>query len=276
MKYRIVTARFVLAFTVVFSFVVCGISESVMGDTPPVANTATDTKVVAKPESTSTKTQTLEEVEALIESRWSKLKSIKANLLTTSFANSEVVKVDTTARGTLVYMKQKGQKYFLKDIKTRGTRTPPGHIERKIDTHAKYICSGDTCYYVYLNDPKPDKVYKSEVESVETDFGGQGFIDYIHRNHVPSLRPSMVFEGEKVFVIQAVGKPDSSYVGQNIIAFVSEKTGMVHRIAIEMGGKERQLTTTYRDVEVNPEVDPKIFDYTPSVEATMVQKYMKK
>jgi len=274
MKHRIVTARLVLAFSIVLSFAACGVGEANMGDTPPAAEKASASK--AKEESKVAANKALEEAEAIIVSRWSKLKSIKANILTTSLADAAVGKVDTTTRGTIVYLRRDGQNYFLKDLKTRGTRTPTGHIPRHIDTHANYICSGKACYYVYFNDPKPDKVFKSLVDTVETDFGGQGFFDFLRRNHIPSLLPSKVFEGEKVFVIQAIGKPDTPYVSQIIKAYVSEKTGMVRRIFTEVRGELRELTTTYRNVEVNPTVDPKIFDYTPSVEARVIKKVIAK
>ncbi len=271
MKYRIKASQSVLTFFLIFSCIACGISEGATGDTPPVTEKKTAPKVADKTDSAPT--QTIVDVQAIIVSRWSKIKTLKANLITNNTVSDVGLgKLDTVARGTLNYMRHNGQNYIQKDIKTRGTQTVPGHIERKVDSHALYVCKAKTCYFAYLNDPKPDKVYQSDVESVEVDFGGQGLFNYLNRNHIPDILPSTTFEGEKVFVIQAVGKPDTSFVGQKILVYVSEKTGMLRRQSIEWAAVDRQFSTTYRNVEVNPKIDPKIFDYTPSVKARMIQK----
>jgi len=270
MKHRIVTARIVLA----FSLVACGASESAWGDTPPVADKATDPKVVEKISSDAG--PTLEEVEALIAQRWSKLKSVKASVLTTKKTIMPRVKEETTTQGHLIYMRRDGKNYFLKELKTRGRKTPFGKPEFEVKTHAKNICRDDTCYYVYKDEKGKDKVYMSSVETVNTDFGGEGIFNYIRLNHIPKLLPSTVFEGEEVYVIEARGNPGTIFYLRTITAYISKKTGMLRKMVTTQSHDMLLLTTKYYNIELNPPVDPKLFDYKPDGDVRVLQKVTKK
>ncbi len=270
MKQRIVITRLVLA----FSLVAWGTCESAWGDTPPVAEKAAAPKVVEKISSDAG--PTLEEVEALIAERWSKLKTVKASILTTKKTIMPTVKEETTTQGHLVYMRRDGKNYFLKELKTRGRKTPFGKPEFEVNTHAKNICSGDTCYYEFKIDKGKDKVFKSSVESVNTDFGGEGIFNYIRLNYIPELRPSEVFEGEEVYVIEAKGKPGTIFYLRTITAHISKKTGMLRQMVTKQTHDMLLLTAKYYNIELNPKVDPKLFDYKPEGDVRVLQKVTKK
>ncbi len=201
--------------------------------------------------------ESLEEAASAITAAWDKIEALEADMQITATApmGTEVMKLEGT-----------GHVYYLRDGDTAKYRQemtiklpPPVEGESK---HTS-IFNGKELFLIN------ETMGQVEVQKADIDFskgaappGGKPLLDALGESLELKRLPDTELEGTPVYVIEGTPKAGSGADYDKVTLYVDKDYGVQRKIEIASAPGKPSVTMAWTTLKHNPEIDPKVFDYT--------------
>ena len=217
--------------------------------------------------------QTIESVESAIATAWEKVKTYTANMTMDMTIPLGPLSVTSNATGQVEFMRvESGQRFRMEMVNKLGGNMPiPGGMEQKVLS----VYNGELIYSE-MEAMGMKKYTKAKPKEGDTDnpMGGKSVVESLRKMGEVKLLPDEDLNGVGAFVFEITPnektkqegpiKPDKAKV------YIAKDSGIkVKTIMFDEAGSTL-MTMNYLDIKLNPELDPKRFEYTPPPGAEVV------
>jgi len=218
--------------------------------------------------------QTLDSVAEQIAAAWEDVHSYTAHMSTDGNIPIGPVSVATAATGTVEFMTIDDKPHFRMEIVNKLGGNMPlmgGGMEQRILS----VYDGEVVYSeMEVMGKKKYTKATPKADDEKTPTGGKSLIDKIRKRGEVSLLPDEEVNGMNAFVLEVIpdkaGQQDGPIKPELIRFYVAKDSGIQIRVVMMDAERTPLWTTTYSDIALNPELDPKRFAYTPPPGADVI------
>lgn len=210
---------------------------------------------------------TLDSVAEKIAAVWEDVNAYTATIVVNGNIPMGPLAVTTSANGTVEYMNVDETPRFRMEIVNKLGGNMPlmgGGMEQKVLT----VYNGEVAYTEM--EAMGRKQYSKATPKTgdeKSPEGGKSLIESIRKRGEVTLLPEETVNGEDAYCFEVkpnnAGQQQGPVKAELIRFYVSKKTGIQVRSILMDAEGNKILTTDYTDIKVNPELDPKRFEYTP-------------
>lgn len=210
---------------------------------------------------------TLESVETAIDEAWQKVNTFTANMTMDMTVPMGPMSVKSNATGQVEFMRVgEGQRFRMEIVNKLGGNMPipGGAMEQKVLS----VYNGELIYneMEVMGMKKYSKAKPKDGDSNDP-MGGKGVVDSLRKKGEVKLLPDEELNGASTYVLEVIPnehmKKEGPIKPSKAKFYIAKDSGI--RLRTDMFDAEGAtlMTTSYTDVKVNPELDPKRFEYTP-------------
>ncbi len=210
---------------------------------------------------------TIDSVAEEIAAVWEKVNAYTATIAVNGNIPMGPLAVTTTANGTVEYMAIEETPHFRMEIVNKLGGNMPlmgGGMEQKVLT----VFDGEVAYSEMeaMGRKQYSKATPKSGDEKSPE-GGKNLIESIRKRGEVTLLPDETVNGVDSYVFEVkpnnAGQQQGPVKAELIRFYVDKATGIQVRSILLDGEDNAILTTDYTDIKVNPEIDPKRFEYTP-------------
>ncbi|MCL4693848.1 MAG: hypothetical protein KJ060_15215 [Candidatus Hydrogenedentes bacterium] len=210
---------------------------------------------------------TIDSVAEEIAAVWEKVNAYTATIAVNGNIPMGPLAVTTTANGTVEYMAIEETPHFRMEIVNKLGGNMPllgGGMEQKVLT----VFDGEVAYSEMeaMGRKQYSKATPKSGDEKSPE-GGKSLIESIRKRGEVTLLPDETVNGLDAYVFEVkpnnAGQQQGPVKAELIRFYVDKSTGIQVRSILLDDEGNAMLTTDYTDIKVNPEIDPKRFEYTP-------------
>jgi outer membrane lipoprotein-sorting protein len=203
----------------------------------------------------------LAEVEAQALAAWEGINAFTSGVELEATLPMNTLELEVSGKGKMLYQRLEGAEKYRQNL----TLTLPDTVsmESKVDI----LYDGNTLYLTN------EMLGNRETVTSEVNFkngaippGGEQLFALLHANFNTEVLADGEVDGAAAWVLEGTLKDDAAIEDmpfQKIVLHLDQASGMVRRTELVKGDGSTGATIRYTDVQLNPDVDPQLFDFTP-------------
>lgn len=196
---------------------------------------------------------TLENVEKQIVDANDKVKSMSGKLTSKGEMSMGGTSMTNLAEGTFEYVRQGDKMRYRIDMKNSMAQG-----DMKMDSTNQLICDGDAV--LLIQDQGGMKQGRKMKPEGSMQLSAKQIFDEMKKENDLKLLPDETIDGKPAFTIEATPKTANPMGLTKMVMNFSKENGVfLKQVGFDKDGKAIQ-TTTFTDLKVNPEIDPKRFE----------------
>jgi len=205
--------------------------------------------------------ETAESVERRVLSLLEQQKTMTADISVVVEIKSDDYTLKTVGHGTYEEMKADGKVLYRHDLRVEGVESYQG-AQEKIKHTETLICDGDYIYTLTDQMGVPTAT-KQKITPARTGGIDLNTFKWLKLRYDLTLLPDASVANETTYVIEArPKKKDATLPERTVYCFSQESGNLVNRSIEETQGQVSE-STTLTNIKVNPEIDPRRFQFEP-------------
>jgi outer membrane lipoprotein-sorting protein len=210
---------------------------------------------------------TLESVESAIATAWEKVNTYTANMTMDMTVPMGPLKVTSNATGQVEFMRvENGQRFRMEMVNKLGGNMPipGGAMEQKVLS----VYNGELIYNE-MEAMGMKKYSKAKPKEGDTDnqVGGKNVVDSMRKQGEVKLLPDEEVNGASAYVFEVTPNAQTKQEGpikpDKVKFYIAKDSGIKVRTVMLDAAGGTLMTMSYLDIKLNPELDPKRFEYAP-------------
>ncbi len=209
---------------------------------------------------------TLESIEEAVNTSWEKVHAYTAKMAMEASVPKGPVVLKSKGNGTIEILRA-GEKNLLRMEVTNNLSSNMPLMGAGMEQKVLSVFNGEIVYneIEMMGMKKYAKVLPKE-DNLQNPTGGGSLIDSLKKRGEVTVMPDEEVNGVDAYVLQVkVTEHNSSeqIKPDTIKAYIAKDSGIPVRTVMYDAGGSPLMTANYTDIKVNPELDPKRFEYTP-------------
>ena len=197
---------------------------------------------------------TLESVEKQIVDANDKVKSMTGKLTSKGEMSMGGTSMTNLAEGTFEYVRQGDKMRYRIDMKNSMSQG-----EMKMDSTALLVCDGETVL-VIQDQGGMKQGMKMKPDGSKMQLSAKQIFEEMRKEYDLKLLPDETIDGKPAYTIEATPKTANPMGMTKMVMNFAKDTGVfLKQVGFDKDGKAIQ-TTTFTDLKINPDIDPKRFD----------------
>lgn len=210
--------------------------------------------------------RTVDSVEAAVVPLWDNVHAFTANVAMEGTIPKGPIMVTSKGAGTVEVLRVDDKTRMRMEILNNLSSNLPlmgSGMQQKVLT----VFNGEIVYneIEMMGMKKYAKVVPKEAD-LDKPVGGKALFDSLRKRGEVTVMPDEQVNGQDVYVLKVKvteSNPSEPVKPDTIMAYIAKDSGIPVRTVSYNAAGSPVMTVNYTDIKINPELDPKRFEYTP-------------